>query len=141
MMACLKHDVLEALEEEEFKVSSKPSKIGLITGEISYEFIDGLVEEVKKKHNVDVDVIKVENNFFGKTITVSGLLTGADIIGTIKGKQKSYDKIIIPKNCLRDGDVVFLDDLTIEDAEQQPGFEFVSVNETDGYRFVEELLK
>ncbi len=141
MMACLKHDVIEALEEEEYKVSSTPSKIGLITGEISYEFIVSLVEEVKKKHNVDIDVLKVENNFFGKTITVSGLLTGADIIGTIKGKQKIYDKIIIPKNCLRDGDVVFLDDLTIEDAEQQTGFEFVSVNETDGYRFVEELLK
>ncbi len=141
MMACLKHDVLEALEEVEYENKENPEKIGIITGEISYNFINSLVDEVKKKHKVDVDVIKVENNFFGNTITVSGLLTGADIIGTIKGSKTVYDKVLIPKNCLRDGDVVFLDDLTVDDAEEQTGMKFVSVNETDGYRFVEELLK
>ncbi len=141
MMAALKHDVLEALEEVEYKNTKNPKKIGIITGEISYNFICDLVKTVENRYKVDVDVIKVENKFFGNTITVSGLLTGADIIGTIKGNKKIYDKVLIPKNCLRDGDVMFLDDLKIDDAESQTNMSFVSVNETDGYRFVEELLK
>lgn len=141
MMSSLEFDVVEALEEVDYKNPINPKKIGLITGEISFNFITSLVNKVKEKYNnIDVDVIKVENNFFGNTITVSGLLTGVDIIGTIKDTGKLYDKIIIPKNCLRDGDVVFLDDLTINDAEQQTGFTFVSINETDGYSFVDELL-
>ncbi len=141
MMACLKHDVLEALEENEYKNPVNSDKIGIITGELSYNFIVELVNTIKEKYNnIDVDVLKVENNFFGRTINVSGLLTGADIIGTIKGNNKQYSKIIIPKNCLRDGDVVFLDDLEISDAEEQTGFKFVSINETDGYSLVDEIL-
>ncbi len=141
MMACLKHDVLEALEEGEYKNPTKPGKIGIVTGELSFNFITNLINTIKAKYsNIDVDVIKVENNFFGRTINVSGLLTGADIIGTIKGNNKKYDKIIIPKNCLRDGDVVFLDDLEISDAEAQTGFKFVSINETDGFSLVDEIL-
>ncbi len=141
MMACLKHDVLEALEEGEYKNPTNPEKIGIVTGELSFDFISILVNNIKEKYNnIDVDVLKVENNFFGRTINVSGLLTGADIIGTIKGNDKKYDKIIIPKNCLRDGDVVFLDDLEISDAEEQTGVKFVSINETDGYSLVDEIL-
>lgn len=140
MISAFEYDMKLALEENEFDFYK--NKVGLVTGEISYKFILELVEKIKNIYiNIDVDVIKVENNFFGKTITVSGLLTGTDIIDTIKKTNTIYDKIIIPKNCLRDGDAVFLDDLTINDAEEQTGFNFVSVNETDGYRFVQEIVE
>lgn len=140
MIASLEYDVEMALKENTFEFTK--GKVGIVTGEISYNFIVGLVEKIKQKYKeIDIDVIKVENNFFGRTITVSGLLTGADIIGTIKQTNCNYDKIIIPKNCLRDGDIVFLDDLTIDDAEKQTGIDFVSINETDGFRFVQEVIE
>ncbi len=142
MIASLQYDVEQNLKEESYETKENYEKIAVITGDLSYNFIAELVDKIKEKYNnIDVDVIKVSNKFFGNTITVSGLLTGSDIIGTIKDKSTKYDKVIIPKNCLRDGDVVFLDDITISDMESELGMNVVSINETDGYALVEELVK
>ncbi len=142
MIASMQYDVEQNLQDETYETKDNNGKIAVVTGDLSYNFITGLIDKIKEKYNnIDIDVIKVSNEFFGNTITVSGLLTGRDIIGTIKSKSTKYDKVIIPKNCLRDGDVVFLDDITISDMESELGMNVVSINETDGYAFVEELVK
>ncbi len=141
MMALLEYDTLDALDNGDYKEKSHYEKTAIITGELSYNLICDLVSKIKGKYSkIDVDVIKVKNNFFGETITVSGLLTGADIIGTIKSTSNQYDKVILPKNCLRDGEIVFLDDLTTNDVEEQIGTRVVAISETDGYSFVDEIL-
>src|SRR5699024_2078136 len=73
--------------------------------------------------NIKIDVYKVINNFFGNTITVSGLLTGADIIDQLKDKITT-DYLIMSSNMFRKGyelapaDMVMLDDLNINDIEE-----------------------
>ncbi|MCP4705559.1 MAG: DUF512 domain-containing protein, partial [candidate division Zixibacteria bacterium] len=65
----------------------------------------------------------VENKFWGKNVTVSGLLTGQDILSCLKNlskMNKEYDIILLPPNCLNTDDL-FLDDLSLGDLENKIG--------------------
>ena len=56
------------------------------------------------------------NRFFGETITVSGLITGRDLIEQLKGKALG-ERLLIPDSMLRAGERIFLDDVTVEQVE------------------------
>ncbi|HCJ01428.1 MAG TPA: radical SAM protein, partial [Clostridiales bacterium] len=62
------------------------------------------------------EVCPVRNDFFGETVTVSGLVTGGDIIKQYKGKLKK--NVIIPKTMLREFSGVFLDEVTLCELEK-----------------------
>ncbi|MBQ3589877.1 MAG: DUF512 domain-containing protein, partial [Clostridia bacterium] len=82
------------------------------------------------------------NDFFGETITVSGLITGQDLIKQLKEKQESgveLGDVMIPSNMLRTGELVFLDDVTTADAEAALGVKVV-INGPEGKDFVEAVL-
>lgn len=65
-------------------------------------------------------VYGVPNDFFGHTIDVAGLLTGQDLIRHLKGKALG-ERLLLPGTMLRDGDGVFLDDLTPADLSRELG--------------------
>ena len=67
--------------------------------------------------NITVTVYDIRNDFFGEKITVSGLLTGKDIIAQLTGKELG-ERLILPSNLLRSGEDVLLDDLTVSDIEK-----------------------
>ena len=75
-----------------------------------------------------VELRVVQNNFFGNTVTVTGLLTAGDIIGALKGKEIG-DLLVLPTVMLRNGEEVFLDDLRVSDVAEQLG---VSVTVAEG---------
>lgn len=62
--------------------------------------------------NLTVRLRPVENRWFGPSVTVSGLLTGADMLAEVSGKEKT-DAVILPQCALRSGEDVFLDDMTL----------------------------
>jgi putative radical SAM enzyme (TIGR03279 family) len=89
-------------------------KIYLITGTLGYNILKNeIVPILKKIKNLDVHLIEVKNEFFGNTVTVSGLLTGQDIYKAVK-YIKENGIIILPPECVND-DGLFLDDYTIND--------------------------
>ena len=63
-----------------------------------------------------VDVHAIVNHFFGETITVSGLVTGGDLIAQLKGKELG-DTLLIPENMLRHEGDLFLDNVSVSDVE------------------------
>jgi putative radical SAM enzyme (TIGR03279 family) len=86
----------------------------LITGSSAFNEISKAAELINDANSkIKVNVVKILNNFFGKTITVAGLLTGKDIIDQLKNKFLG-DFVIIPSNMLRSGENIFLDDITLE---------------------------
>lgn len=96
---------------------NKTGEISLITGTSAYDELNSVAEMIMQKNNkIKINVIKVINDFFGDTITVAGLLTGKDIINSLK-LNNIQGNIIIPRNMLRAGDAIFLDDITLEDIE------------------------
>ena len=91
-------------------------KIDVISGTSFAVVLKELAAEVMQRNkNLDVRILPVTNNFFGEKINVSGLLTGDDIINTLKKNSRPCDKILIPKTALRSGTETFLDDVTVDD--------------------------
>ncbi|MDR1559042.1 MAG: DUF512 domain-containing protein [Clostridiales bacterium] len=108
-----------ALFEREFRralrkitPASGGGRISLVTGAAAGSFITRLCEEIQKLRDMIIDIHVIYNDFFGESITVSGLLTGKDILSELKGKSLS-DTLLIPANALRDG--CFLDDVSLEE--------------------------
>ena len=65
--------------------------------------------------NLTVQVVPVPNNHFGTTVNVSGLLTAHDMKSTLETIKEPFDGILIPESCLRAGDNIFLDDVTLQE--------------------------
>jgi len=88
---------------------------------------------------LSIKVVPIKNNFFGELITVSGLITGQDILAQLK-EYKDVDGIMIPKSMLRDNTDVFLDDLTVSDIQNKLKINIIPV-EVSGKEFVSVFLK
>ncbi len=76
---------------------------------------------------LDVRVVAVPNTFFGGSVSVTGLLTGQDIQRHLAAQGDLGDVVLIPAVALRDGDGVFLDDLTPADVARALGVDVVAV--------------
>ncbi len=82
----------------------------------------------EKFPNVDVDVISIRNEFFGETITVSGLITGQDLIRQLSGRDLG-EKLLLPCNMLKNEEDIFLDDISVEELSRKLNVEIVIVDE------------
>ncbi|HHU93020.1 MAG TPA: DUF512 domain-containing protein [Halanaerobiaceae bacterium] len=104
---------------EEFASLSLPESIpvktvGLITGILGNKALAPIVNRLQEIPGLDIYTIPVENEFFGSSVTVTGLLTGQDIINKIKQLSNKPEYIIIPDIVLNPVGL-FLDNLTVSD--------------------------
>ena len=86
------------------------------------------------------EVRPIRNDFFGETITVSGLVTGRDLIAQLK-ETSLGQRLLIPSNMLRSGERVFLDDVTVDQVEKELGIPVQIVEAEDGFALVDILLE
>ena len=99
------------------------------TGALAAPFIKKYMEMIHEKFpNVDVDVISIRNEFFGETITVSGLITGQDLIRQLSGRDLG-EKLLLPCNMLKNEEDIFLDDISVEELSRKLNVEIVIVDE------------
>ena len=77
---------------------------------------------------MQAEVVTIRNEFFGENITVSGLITGSDLMTQLSGKELG-DKLLIPCNMLKNDEDVFLDDITLEEVSRKLNVEIVVVDE------------
>ena len=136
MMTLFEHEFRSALEK--LPHSDQSDTVSIATGMASYEFIGKLVDELKKKwHNLNCNVYPIKNEFLGENITVSGLVTGRDLIAQLKGKELG-NRLFFPATMLRREGDVFLDDMTPSDVERELGVQAIPI-QIDGYALVEAL--
>ena len=130
-------DYLENLSEDH---KSKIKKVSIATGHSAYEFMCEMAKCIMEKcPNVQIDVYKIINNFFGDTITVSGLVTATDIIDQLKDKNLG-ETLYIPRSMLKADEEIFLDNITLENLSDIMGLEVVPcLNE--GKDFIDKILK
>ncbi len=74
---------------------------------------------------VSVSIHPIINRFFGETVTVSGLITGQDLVAQLKGMEA--DEILITESMLREGEDIFLDDMTLKQAQERLGIRIIPV--------------
>jgi len=113
--------------------------VSLATGVLAGPILQKQVDKLKEKYpNVTCNVYVIQNDFFGRDITVAGLLTGQDIIHQLKGKQLG-DFLLLPSVLLRSGEDVLLDDLTVADLEKALQIQ-IRIVKSDGISFVDTIL-
>jgi putative radical SAM enzyme (TIGR03279 family) len=120
MLRLLINEFDEALDElKNTKGVYIPQKhISIATGKLAYKFVVEMMDKLMVEFpQLKIDIYPIRNDFFGEMITVSGLLTGQDILAQLKDVDLG-DKLLLPQNVLKSGEPIFLDDMTINELEK-----------------------
>ncbi|MCL2605626.1 MAG: DUF512 domain-containing protein [Defluviitaleaceae bacterium] len=143
MLALFEREFLEGFDDLglcDFKALSK-EKVGIATGTAAYMFMRRLARKFEAIHtNVKINVFKIDNRFFGETVTVSGLLTGGDVIHQLQGKCGGLDILFLPRNAFRAGTETMLDGVTREALAQALNIN-IRIGSANGNEFYKELLQ
>ena len=124
---------------EEVKGDGRSHKVTAATGLLAAPYIEKAASMVKEKYpDIRIEVCAIHNHFFGETITVAGLLTGQDLKSQLAGRDLG-ERLLLSCNLLRDGETVFLDDMTIAELEEALQTE-ISIVKSDGKDFVQAVL-
>lgn len=143
MMRLLLNEVEEEMNRlrAENKLGDKTirDELSLATGLLAYPYIKQLTEDIMSEFpNLKVHVYPIVNHFFGENITVSGLLTGQDIMKQLQGK-KLGSRLLLPQNVLRSMESVFLDDYTVQDLEKALQVR-IDIVKSSGREFVHSII-
>ncbi len=134
LMKSFEYEVEKELEDIHKNISLDKNYV-IATGTLAKSFMEEIANKAMNKfQKLKLNVIPINNKFFGETITVSGLITGRDLISQLKDID-NVDGVIIPKSMLRRDSEIFLDDLTVEDIENQLKTQVIPV-EVSGKEFV-----
>lgn len=97
----------------------KQMAVTFFTGTSAYKEIAWAARLIRDQSGgmITTNAYAIENNFFGTTITVAGLLTGQDIVAQLKD-QPVHPLVIMPRNMLRTGEAILLDNWTLEELEE-----------------------
>lgn len=87
-------------------------KASLVTGSLFEDELQEFVARLTLRTEVELNVVAVENRFFGPSVNVTGLLTGADLIAQLKGKDLG-EALLLPDVVTRDDRLMMLDDIDI----------------------------
>ncbi|MBO7275700.1 MAG: DUF512 domain-containing protein [Clostridia bacterium] len=122
--------------EDEF---APPAPWYICCGLSAEGFMNKMVEKLRTKcPKLDCKVVGIPNEFFGGMVDVSGLVTGGDLIARMQ-KEEKRERILIPDVMLRHGETVFLDDVSIQDAENKLGMK-IDVLKVDGGEFLDAFI-
>lgn len=100
------------------------------TGMSFYPYLKKFIEKLREKEGIDITAIPIENSFFGKSVTVTGLLTGRDVMKTLSEFAGKDDILLIPDVVMREGEEIFLDDVSRHDVEDLLGIKTVVIEST-----------
>ena len=111
-----------------------------VTGQISYPYIRRMADRIMERFpDIRILVYPIRNDFFGERITVTGLLTGQDILRQLRGKELG-EILCLPENLLRSGEHVLLDDITVEDIAGTLQVR-TDIVKSSGYDFVDAFVR
>lgn len=139
MMTLMQHDFAQALKEEQLEQSPAAHRCTIATGQLAYPMMQDFAERVQQAFpQVQVQVKKIRNDFWGPTITVAGLITGQDLLAQLEGLDLGSE-LLIPANMLRHEQDRFLDDLTLEQVQETLGVPVLPV-ENDAFELLARML-
>ncbi|MBO7161748.1 MAG: DUF512 domain-containing protein [Clostridia bacterium] len=130
----------EFLDELEYSDTCSGEKVYIATGKAAYPTIKRLIDKAKEKfENLDCRVFEIENRFFGKNITVSGLITGKDLLDQLSGKVEEGGYLLLPSNMFKADEEVFLDDVKLRQVRKNLKVKTIIAGK-DGYELCQKVL-
>lgn len=137
MLRSIDDEFMQALECADY--DNHKRKISIATGYSAYNTIKRLAVMAEEKYSgLECNVYSIRNDFFGETITVTGLVTATDIIKQLSGKDLGTELLISSSMLRRDTDI-FLDDLTVSDVENKLDLKVTAVD-NDGFALLDAIL-
>lgn len=141
-------EALQAVKQEpdyERRRQAEERTLTIAPGVLAYSTVKTFAKELMEAFpNIHIHVYAIRNDFFGETITVSGLVTGQDLIAQLRQEQEKGvqlgDTLLIPSTMVRSGEKIFLDDCTMQEVEDALGMCLVAV-ESGGKDFVDAVLR
>ncbi|MFS8880988.1 TIGR03279 family radical SAM protein [Synechococcus sp. H55.11] len=106
-----------------------PLKVLWVVGNAVEQAFQPVVKRMNSIRGLQLDLLPIASQFWGQTLTVTGLLTGQDILSALKSVENlaSYDGLLLPQIALKDGER-FLDDLSWQELQAQVGIPVVRVD-------------
>ena len=128
----LENEFVAALSDAD--ADAVPRHFAVVTGTAAYPLIKKIADKFCEKFTASrVDVYGIVNTFFGEKVTVSGLLTGNEIIDFFKKEKLQTKELFLPSVMFKSAEeLVFLDDVSLADIENELDVK-VSITTNDGY--------
>jgi putative radical SAM enzyme (TIGR03279 family) len=104
-----------------------PRCLTWVVGNAVEKAFEPLVQKLNAVEGLEVRLVALSSDYWGQEITVTGLLTGQDLLEGLKGKDLG-DAILLPSLMLKQGDTCFLDDMRVEELARQLGIPMLPVN-------------
>ncbi len=124
------------LVKEDLSDFTQETKIFLITGFHGAKALSPVIADLNEQKNLHVKALAVENRFFGSTVTVTGLLTGHDIIAALAQNKEEGAFYLLPDVLLKHHTDLLLDGVSVAEIAGQSGCD-VRVTETSGMALVD----
>ena len=129
------------LDEGRYALKS-PKRSVIISGVSAAKTLQTLADKCNRAvDGLHAEVLAVENEFFGKTVTCTGLLTGTDILRALQKFREStgeFDEVLLAGNTMKEFEDVFLCGMTLDELKAQSGAN-IKINRDGGYGFIEML--
>lgn len=139
MLRLLEEEFGEALAERKRPFLMRRRRVSIATGRLAAPSLERLCRDACAKFpKLSVSVFPIRNDFFGEQVTVSGLVTGADLLAQLRGKDLG-NALLLPQNMLRTGEEVFLDDVTVSEVRDALHIP-VYIVKSDGKSLLDALL-
>ena len=136
MWTSFKTEYLDYFENiDENSVCEKEKTVSFATGTAAYPLMCDFAKKIEENiPKLRVNVYEINNNFFGESITVAGLITGHDLINQLKGKNLGQ-ALFISSNMVigsyqEECESIFLDDITITQASKELNVNIIPVSES-----------
>ena len=133
----LQNEFQEAFEK--LSGDDRETEISLATGKLAYPYLKRMIQTLQTKYpNVIVHLYEIRNDFFGELITVAGLITGQDLKAQLSGRPLG-SRLLLPCCMLRNGEEVFLDDVTLDQLKEALQVQ-IDIVKSSGQDFIEAVL-
>lgn len=140
MLASFEEDMLQYVKKMPVIKKKKPYKISIATGIAAAPFMKKMADIVMQKiQNITINIFPITNEFFGNQITVSGLITGRDLVNQLASIDLGH-VLVIPQNMLKSDEDIFLDNMTLKQMEEQLHTP-IEKSGVDGKQWVKTILR
>ena len=118
-----------------------PKRSLIISGTSAAGVMRGLAQTcMQAVGGLQVDILPVVNDFFGPTVTCTGLLTGRDMLAAVlayRAAGGTFDEIVLAGNTMKEFEDVFLCGMTLKELKRGLNFENIKINREGGYGFID----
>lgn len=137
MLTLFSMEFYDALAE--LSCCDAPQPFSIATGVLAATFLRETLHTLQEKcGTMESYLYPIENNLFGHTITVAGLVSGRDLMEQLCGRNLG-GRLLIPRTMLKAGELVFLDDTTVDDVSRALGVPVIPV-ETTGDALIDAIF-